>query len=180
MKTLKLISIILLFVSNIYSQKIYTDTSCGFTVAIPKDWTVKELAPEVSWYNCEIGLSYPGWKKEIPDTTFDVNDYALHISVYNGSLTDDQSGIEFKDSTWWIVGRAGAKNEGAFVQTKNWDAVIGESEVGAYLKQGGYFGSARALLAVLDNRKGKVLIIFADSMFQDKTIFDSIVFSTIF
>ena len=174
--------IILLCISQIHSQNIYTDTTCSYSVSLPQGWSIEKIKPPFFQTECAFGLKYPGWEEISSDTVYDVGEYALYISIYDGSLYDNSKKYEFeyRDSTWWINGRAGYQNEGSFVQTRDWDAIIGETEVGAYLKGGGYFGTASAYVAILDNKKGKLLEIVADSMFQDKTIFDSIVFNISF
>ena len=179
MKTILVILIVLLFIPEYYSQNIYKDTTCSYTVTLPQGWTIKKIEYPFYPTKCAMGLKYPGWEKIASDTIFDVGKYAIYISIYDGSIYNDSSdyGFEYKDSTWLIDGRAGEQNEGKFVKTKYWDAIMGESEVGTYLKHGGYFSEGFAYVAILDNRKGKIMSIVSDSKFQDKTIFDSIVCS---
>ena len=171
--------VLLLFIQQIYSQNIHTDSICTYSVTLPEGWSIEKINSPFDETECAFGLKYFGWEEIASDTMYDVGEYAIYISIYDGSLYNDSESyiFEYRDSTWWINGRAGYQNEGTFIQTEEWIAIMGETEVGAYLKGGGYFGSASAYVAILDNKKGKLLEIIADSMFQSTTIFDSIVFS---
>ena len=179
MKAFIIISISFLFISQIHAQHVYSDSTCNFSVMIPNDWTIERINYAFFHTDCAFGLKYPGWDEIASDTVYDVGKYAIYISVYDGSLkTDGESyGYSYKDSIWWIDGRAGWQNEGIFLKTKDWEAIIGESEVGSYLKKGGYGGSTSTYVAMLDNKKGKLFSLIAQSRFQDKTIFDFILFS---
>jgi hypothetical protein len=179
MKMFIIISTSFLFISQIYSQNIFTDTTCDYSVTLPQNWTIEKIEYAFFPTECAFGIKYPGWDEIASDTVYDVGKYAVYISIYIGSLEIDGEsyGYTYKDSVWWINGRAGYQNEGTFIKTKNWEAIIGESEVGSYLRRGGYMGSASTYTAILDNRKGRLFSLVADSRFDDKTIFDFILFS---
>jgi hypothetical protein len=175
MVRLQIVTLILLVPILQCNSQIFKDTSCGFSLILPKNWTIEKVK---SSSECEYGLKYPKWTNIASDKEFDIGNFAIYISVSNGSIEKDgeSHACVYEDSIWWFEGRAGARNKAKFIRTDFWNAVIGKSEVGIYKRNDvGYFGAASAFVALLDNRRGKLAEIISDGQFTDKATFEYIV-----
>jgi hypothetical protein len=148
-------------------------------IRVPEGWTI-EAAPALFFKtDTAFGLSYPGWDRIVRDYGKDylVGPYPVHLSVYDGSLAE--SGADYgwghEGERWWFEGKA--RSEATFKTDKDHDSLRGVSTVGLYAAPGGEYpdsSGADAFVAVLDGRKGKIIVLIADAFFEDEKAFDEI------
>jgi hypothetical protein len=156
---------------------VFVDTLSHLEFQYPGSWTLERVKASSVDSERTFGLKTPDWDSTKVNDEFEVPDYAIEISVYEGTLdsTAERFGTFYENGKWWIEGRAGARDMGSAFSSPTWRGVRGVSEVGMYKKhEGGYLGAASSLVAFLDNGKGKVVVIVGNWPFDDESLFDRV------
>jgi len=158
----------------------FTDTLCRITFNYSKGWMAQKIKEQYQETECYFGLRSSDWDTVQVEDEFEVSDFSIYISVYAGSLDSSRDqelrGYVFEDSTWWIEGRGGTRTDGNVISSPYWTGITGNSEVGLYRKNdGGYFGSATTPVAILDNKKGRLVEIVADRALDNTTTFYNLI-----
>jgi hypothetical protein len=176
MVRLKILTVFLLIpVIHCYTQIIFKDTSCGLSLTIPKHWTIEKGKSSAV---CVFQMKYPAWDTIVSNTTHHTRTCSISIQMVDGSI--EKNGNIYacfqEDSTWWIGGMRGARDKAKFIRNSFWDAVIGKSEVSIDNKNNvGGSGTGFVLVALLDNRNGRLVNLFSDYHFTDEVTFEKIV-----
>ena len=160
-----------------YTQAIFKDTTCGFSLTLPKHWTIKEVKrPDV----CYFSLKYPAWDTIALKLKWGshIIKYPIEIKLEKGSIK--KNGVNYacfnENGIWWIGGLRGALQKARFISNSFWDAVIGKSEVAIQSKNDiGYPGTKFVFVTLLDNRHGRFVSIVSNYHFNDETTFNKIV-----
>ncbi len=79
------------------------------------------------------------------------------------------------DGHWWMTGRAGARDRARSYSSRGLRYVIGLTEVGRY--EPGYQGSAKAPVAVIAGRSGRIALLTGDIDLEDDPRFEQVVTS---
>ena len=176
MVRLKILTVFLLFpVMHCYTQMIFKDTSCGLSLTIPKQWTIEKAKSSAV---CVFYMKYPAWDTIVSNTTHHTRKYPISVEMVNGSIEKNGNiyACFHEDSTWWIGGMRGAREKAKYIRNSFWDAVIGKSEVSIDNKNSVVrSGTGFALVALLDNRNGRLINLFSDYRFTDEATFEQIV-----
>jgi hypothetical protein len=157
----------------------YENVRCGVAVVLPPGWTATEIKDPSSDTSCAIGLRPANWNQLRQRAACHASEYAVYLSVHDGSLEDVEAGTLMKeDGAWMIEGRAGARNEAKVFQHPLGRGVKGTSDVGCYDAEdgNGYDGAAETGVAYVETG-GRVVGFVADVNlpFDAKSAFQRIV-----
>jgi hypothetical protein len=169
-----------LAVSSCFPQGTRTASPERFSLAIPEQWVMERIDPPFFPTAHAYGLRYPGWREVVGENEgdYEISAYPIHVCVYDGSLrtSGNAYGWSFEDGRWWLEGRI--RGEAVFTAGKRYDSLRGEPAVGLRAKPGGAYLSSvasTAFVAVIDDRKGNLVVFTSDVFFEDKALFDGIV-----
>jgi hypothetical protein len=146
---------------------------CGFTLAIPRSWSIKSAEPWQVQDSCAVELGTTRHAKFVRMLTLELFSGREHDMCDKVMICRDDSGI------WQISGRAGTTNRAEVLETPQWRELIGVSETGWYGDDGnsGYQGMAQVYVALLDDRNGRMAIFVASHDLGDEDAFKSVVAS---
>ncbi len=133
--------------------------------------------------SCAVGLRSETWEAAAEHSPYDIPEFAIYVEVFAGSLDDacEKTFICRDDhGAWWIEGRMGTRDGAASISSTAWHGVRGVSETGRYWKEGGYAGPAKAFVALLDSRDGRLALVIADNEMNDELLFSRILQSFLF
>jgi hypothetical protein len=148
---------------------------------LPESWTIVPISPVFFPTQQAFALTNPSWKIEHAEFSKDyiIGDYPIYISLYPGSLAQSGSiyGWVHQENQWWFMGKRDML-PAQYEAGDTWKLLIGRSQVGQYAQPNTNavdIPETSALIAVIDFDQGYILVINANSAYQDAASFRMII-----